>query len=103
MATSSLHPESVQSNENLLQDIAKVYVQLEALQQKGAHLWPEEEDALLLCLDRLIVAALTIEIKTPEDALAMTVIAGREPDGEGLYDQADQKVTCFAKQYITQH
>lgn len=104
MATESLKHENVQDNVNLLTEIAKVYTSLEKLHSLGAHLWPEDEDALLLCMDRLFVAALEVEVKTPEDCVAMTVIASplidEKSEEPGLYEQAHCKISDYALQHI---
>jgi len=104
MATHSIHPESDQGNDDLLIHIAKVYLQLEALHVKGRHLWPEDEDALMLCMDRLQNAALTIEIKTPEDCLALgTIFTAKQdldPDDLGPFQQVECKVFEFARKLV---
>ncbi|GJM00244.1 MAG: hypothetical protein DHS20C07_19230 [Methyloligella sp.] len=104
MAIESLKHETPEDNVNLLSEIAKVYTSLEKLHSLGAHLWPEDEDALLLCMDRLFIAALKVEIKTPEDCLAMTAISSplidEKSEEPGLYEQAHSKITDFALQHI---
>ncbi len=104
MATHSIHPESDQGNDDLLISIAKVYMQLESLHTKGRHLWPEDEDALILYMDRLQNAALTIEIKTPEDCLALgamfTAKQDLDPDSKGPFQQVECKMFEFSRQMI---
>ena len=102
MAQTDLEHKTHQGNtpDDLLPTIASVYVALQDLHQAGRHLWPEDEDPLILCLDRLFDAALTLEIKTPEQALALMAIAKPKYElnahSDGPYDQAEYKVVSYA-------
>lgn len=107
MAASSLHPESVQSNENLLQDIAKTFVLLSELHSKGNHLWPEDENPLQLCMDCLQEAASSIEPQSMADCMALAVTASPEWQDNlqacGIQDQMEGKAIQAARQMILEH
>lgn len=96
----SYQKASEKTTENLIPEIASVYKALADLHQKASHLWPEDEDPLILCLDALFDAALGVECKTPEDCLALLAIA-KSPDdlqwdSNGPFDMAERRVLEFA-------
>lgn len=91
------------NSDNLLFEIAKVYVQLQALHQRGVHLWPEDDDALCLCMERLQDAVLTMDINSPEECLALQSIFQNEFDlekGEGPYQVMKLKVFHYSRQLV---
>lgn len=95
--TGSLPPE------NLIPEIASVYRALAELHEKGRHLWTEDENALLLCLDRLVDAVVTLECRTAEDCLALFTIfkpfEDLDPDG-GPFDVLKCRVFDFAQKTL---
>lgn len=104
MATQSLHPESDQGNDDLLIQIAKVYILLQDIHQKGIDHWPEDENPIQLCLDHLQEAAEAIEAKSVEDCMAQAVIAHTDWQNlihsTGLLDRMEGKAIASARQLI---
>lgn len=107
MALIDLEDKTEKHNDNLLTEIAKVNRDLEILHEKGRHLWPEDDDALCKCHIRMHKASLDIEIKTPEDALALFTTACSIEDWNTenpcLHDQAMIKIYEFATDLIETH
>lgn len=107
MALIDLEDKTEKHNDNLLTKIAKVSRDLENLHSKGLHLWPEDNDALCQCHIRMHKASLDIEIKTPEDALALftTACSIEEWNTENpcLRDQAMIKIYEFATNLLEAH
>ncbi len=107
MALIDLEDKTEKHNDNLLTEIAKVNRDLVNLHEKGLHLWQEDDDALCQCHQRMHKAAVDIEIKTPEDALALFTTACSIEDlnteNPCLHDQAMIKIHEFATNLIEAH
>ncbi len=70
----------------LLVDIAKARIALLEVYSKAPHLWHEENNDILSCLDSLAEAATKIEPETPEDCLAVLSITQTEYIGPAQSD-----------------
>lgn len=92
------------SSDELLIEIAKVFILLADLHSKGIHHWPEDENPLQLCMDCLQETANKIEPQSMAACMALAVTSAPEwqdnLQSTGIQDRMEGKAIATATQLI---